>query len=230
GMVTYSDGSVVLGSAPLTSAGQATFTLSSLSVGSHSITASYGGDTVFVGSTSFTLNQVVGQAATTTAVVADVNPSIVGQAVTLTATVRAAAPGAGSPTGTVTFTDGSTSLGIAKLDSSGNGTLSTSSLSLGVHSITVAYGGDGNFTASVSAPLCQTVNQTIATFTVLSSSANPSVVGQQVTLTASVSPAVPAAGTPAGSVTFADGSSSLGAATLDANANATLSVSTLTTG
>jgi hypothetical protein len=60
--VTFVDGSTVLGSGPLKN-GVATFSTSALSVGSHSITAVYGGDTNFKGSTSGTLSQQVNNAA-----------------------------------------------------------------------------------------------------------------------------------------------------------------------
>ena len=55
------------------------------------------------------------------------------------------APGAGSPTGTVTFLDGSTSLGTGTV-TGGVATFTTSSLAIGAHVITASYGGDGNVT------------------------------------------------------------------------------------
>src|SRR5205823_7646465 len=95
------DGSV---QAPVTlSSGQASFTSSTLGVGGHVITASYGGDGNFDASASAALNQGVNQANTTTAVSASVTPSVFGEALTFTAAVSAVAPGAGTPTGTVTF-------------------------------------------------------------------------------------------------------------------------------
>ena len=70
------------------------------------------------------------------------NPSVFGQSVTFTATVKAVAPGSGTPTGAVTFLDGSTTLGTGTLDASGVASFSTSTLSVGEHSITAAYGGN----------------------------------------------------------------------------------------
>ena len=75
---------------------------------------------------------------------------------------------------------------------------------VGSHSITAIYSGDADFLASTSAPLTQTVGQD-ATTTALSSSANPSVVRQVVTFTATVTANPPGAGTPTGTVTFQDG-------------------------
>src|SRR5581483_7773083 len=133
-----------------------------LTTGSHAITVAYSGDGNFAGSTSATLTQTVNPASSTTTVASSVNPSSSGQVVTFTATVNAVAPGAGTPTGTVTFRDGSTNLGTSTL--SGNtATFTTSALAVGSHTITAVYAGDTNFTGSTSASLTQTVNQTSST-------------------------------------------------------------------
>jgi hypothetical protein len=71
--------------------------------------------------------------------------------VTLTAKISLASL---TPTGTVTFLDGTTPLGSATL-TNGTAVLSTSSFAAGSHSITVAYGGDGNFVATTSAALME---------------------------------------------------------------------------
>jgi hypothetical protein len=135
---------------------------------------------------------------TTMALSSSANPSAEGHAVTFTATVRPAS-GSGTPTGTVTFSDGGSQIGTTKLDSSGTATI-TRSLGVGSHAITASYGGDRNFTASTGS-LAQTVNQAATTTTTtITSSANPSAVGQAVTYTATVRP-VPDGGT----VAFSDG-------------------------
>lgn len=155
GSVTFSDGSTVLGSAPLAN-GQATFTSSSFSVGSHSIAAVYGGDGTYQVSTS-SLTQSVNPASTTTTVTPSVNPSILDGSVTFTATVSVVSPGAGTPTGSVTFKNGSTLLATVPINSFGQATFSTSSLAIGQQPITAAYSGDSNFAASASATLNQAV-------------------------------------------------------------------------
>src|SRR6266516_3324899 len=226
GTVTFLDGATTLGTGTL-SGGIATFTTSALAVGSHSITASYGGDTNFNGSTSAVLTQTVNKANTTTGVVSSLNPSTFGQSVTFTATVAVVAPGAVSPSGTVTFLDGATTLGTGTL-SGGTATFTTSTLAAGSHSITASYGGDGNFNTSTSAVLTQTVNKANTTTTV-ASSANPSVFGQSVTFTATVAVVSPGAGSPAGTVTFLDGATTLGTGTLSVG-TATFTTSTLAVG
>src|SRR5205807_2049161 len=144
-------------------------------IGTHAITVVYGGDTNFGSSTSATLTQTVNSASSATAVTSSVNPTVFGQSVTFTATVSAVAPGVGTPTGTVTFRDGSTTLGTAAL-TNGTATLDTTALTVGSHAITVVYSGDTNFATSTSTPLTQTVNQ-VSTTTAVAASANPAVFG-----------------------------------------------------
>jgi len=94
---------------------------------------------------------------TTTTLVSSLNPANLGVSVTFTATV--ATSGTQAPTGTVTFYDGTTSLGSGTLSGGALGVgLSTSSLAVGTHSITAVYGGDTNNAGSTSAPLTQTIN------------------------------------------------------------------------
>jgi hypothetical protein len=95
---------------------------------------------------------------TGTTVTSSVNPSDTGQPVTFTATVTAS--GGGTPTGSVTFLDLGTPLGTVPLDSNGQATLTTSSLSAGTHSITAVYLGAPGFENSTSATLTQTVTGT----------------------------------------------------------------------
>ncbi|MDQ3814373.1 MAG: Ig-like domain-containing protein, partial [Armatimonadota bacterium] len=95
--------------------------------------------------------------ATTTTLTSSANPSSAGQAVTFTATVSES--GAGTPTGTVTFREGNTTLGIGTLDASGKATFTTSTLSIGTHNITAGYGGSTGFSGSTSRAVAQVVNQ-----------------------------------------------------------------------
>jgi hypothetical protein len=226
GTVTFFDGGSNIGTGTL-SGGTTSITVSSLSVGTHNITASYGGNSTFASSTSSILQQTVSQASTTTALTSSANPSQSGQNVTFTATVSPVSPGAGTPSGTVTFSDGSTTLGTGSL-SNGTATFSTSSLGIGTHNITATYGGDGNFTGSTSNTVAQSVTNTPATTTTttIAASVNPSVFGQPVTFTATVSGS---GGTPTGTVTFFDGGSNIGTGTLSGGTTS-ITVSSLSVG
>src|SRR5205823_3390487 len=109
GSVEFFDGATSLGSQALIT-GSASITTSVLGGGSHSITAVYGGNSNYNGSTSPSIRQTVNKANTTTVVASNNNPSTFGQSVTFTATVS---NGGGTPTGSVEFLDGATSLGSA---------------------------------------------------------------------------------------------------------------------
>jgi hypothetical protein len=201
GTVTFTDGSTTLGTGTM-SGGTATYSTSALAVGSHSLAASYGGDTNYNSSASTTLSQTVNKANTTVTIASSTNPSAYGSPATFTATVTPA-----GATGTVTFKDGSTTLGTGSI-SGGIASYSTSALAVASHSITASYGGDANYNSSVSSALAQTVNKA-NTSVALASGANPSAYGSSVTFTATVTPAAAT-----GTVTFTDGGTTLGTGTI----------------
>jgi predicted esterase len=223
--VTFLQGKTVLGTGTLSS-GSTTFTISTLTTGgTDNIKAEYPGDASLASSTSNVVEQVVDPAATTTALVSSLNPSNGGQPVTFTATVTGQY--GGTPTGKVTFYNGSAKLALVAM-SGGVASYTTSTLPGGTNPITALYGGSNSFSASTSAVLNQTVNGGSGgpTTTTLTSSLNPSAYGQAVTFTAVVSPAPPNGET----VEFIQGSATeLGTGTLSGG-TATFTISTLTTG
>ncbi len=123
------------------------------------------------------------KAATTTTVTSSQNPQAYDSPVTFTATVSTS--GSTAPTGTVTFDDGTTELGIGALSTVGGSqeaTFTASALGPGTHSITVVYGGDTSNASSTSAVLTQTINP--ATLTLVSNgSSSHTVLAGQTTLT-----------------------------------------------
>lgn len=158
-------------------------------------------------------------AATTTSVTSSDNPATVGDAVTFTATVSAAA---GTPTGTIQFEiDGSPAGAPMTLN---DGTASfTTTLTEGSHSVTANYTSNAGSFASSTGSLAggETVKAAVVippaqvtTTTALIASITSSVFGQAVTFTATVSPQTAGAQAPAGSVSFMDGSTVLGTASL----------------
>jgi hypothetical protein len=145
-----------------------------------------------------------------TTVVSASSTAPVTKPVTFTANVAASVKGISAlPTGTVTFYDGSTSLGSMTL-SSGVASYTASALSVGTHNITAKYSGDSNFMASTSAVVSQLI--TLAPDSnVLTSSLNPAAVGQSITIKATItSTASGVTAVPSGNVTYFDGSTSLG--------------------
>ena len=95
-------------------------------------------------------------AASQTALTASASSVATGQNITFTATVTSTVS-ATIPTGTVTFVDGSSSLGTGTLSAGAVATFSTSALAAGAHSITAIYQGDGTFASSTSTAVTVTV-------------------------------------------------------------------------
>ena len=158
-----------------------------------------------------TASTVSTSGATTTTVTSSAISAAFGTSVTLTATVSPS-----GATGTMTFYDGSTSLGSGTL-SSGAASLATTTLAVGTHIITAVYSGNTSYTASTSSAVSVTITSaaTTATTTTLTTTATAVTAGTSITLTAAVSPAAAT-----GSLTFYDGTTSLGAVTLSAGSAA----------
>jgi len=153
-------------------------------------------------SLSMTANQLVtatfqvANISTTTKLAVSSTQAIAGSAVTFTARVSPTS-GSTTPTGSVTFKNGSTILGVVPL-SNGVASLTTSSLGPGPYTVTASYSGDTNSGSSTSAPVALTVVDYTVTPSALSLTVKR---GQSGQVTLAVTPA------PAGSfsptVTFA---------------------------
>jgi Bacterial Ig-like domain (group 3) len=232
GEVEFLDGASAITNPLALSGGSVSFSTTTLTQGTHSITAKYFGDPSHAVSTSPAVAQVVNAggalASTTTAVVSSLNPATVGQNVTFTATATSAT--AGTLTGTLTFFDGATQIGAAVTINAGSAMVSTTTLTQGTHSITAKYSGDTKFAASTSAALTQMVvaGALTSTTTMLTGPATGSA-GASVSFMASVTPAN---GTkvPTGMVTFLDGATNLGNSSLNGSGSASFSTSTLSAG
>ncbi len=265
GTVTFLDGGIPIGSAALDDAGHASLTTAALPVGSHAITASYGGACPWVAGTSTLLTVQVAKAAlsisvanasrsygspnpiftgtisglmgqdtvtvtyattattssptgaylitatvggsdaatyaatvtpgtltinktaSTLTLTAGPNPALAQSSVSLTA--QATSSTAGVPTGTITFSDGGIVLGTAPLDVAGKANYGAANLSVGTHSITAAYSGDQNFTASTASPVAETIGD--CTLKVTGSSSQTVSAGGTATYTFAVTPTTP---------------------------------------
>lgn len=204
---------------PINSQGHAENQPIQLTGGTHALSATYSGDVSYNPVTTPVTDTVtVTPTATTASVAASANPVPTNQQVTLSATVGSTSNSAQGPTGTVTFKDGSTSLGTAsvtpagataKVGASGTASLSMTFTTSGTHSITAVYGGDTNYTSSTSSAFTLAVGQT--TMTTVTSSSTSISSGGSVTLTATVVGAG-AAASPTGTVQFMNGSTPLGMA------------------
>ena len=120
------------------------------------------------------------------------NPSVFGETVTFTAAVSTTS--GGTPSGSIQFKDGATTITTAEL-SNGQAKFNNSALPVGPHSITAVYSGNSSFEGSTSPVLTQTVNKSGVT-TLVTSSVNPATFGQFLILTSTVAAGANGNGTP----------------------------------
>jgi hypothetical protein len=200
GSVTFYDGTLNLGTAPL-SGTMASLSNSSLIVGKHSITACYapsidpsgtydflpGCSAPFIEQVTIVPSPAEG---TVTVLNSSANPSVAGQAVTFSAAIATTGAFVSVPNGALNFYDQTTLLNTAPvaLDANGAAAFNTSSLTVGIHPITAVFAGNGSYASSNSQPLQQVVLTSVPSagngFLML---VNPTVVSVGVGNTATVS-------------------------------------------
>jgi len=215
--------------------GSVTFSYDDFHAGTHTITVQYAGNANYVASTSNSISfTTVKEDPKILIADSPANTSVYGKAVTLTATLSDQDNDDDwIPTGSVTFYDGSSALGTARL-TSGKASISLGgswSLAGGSHSITAVYSGDSDFNTATSNALSHTITKAdsaTALSTTLTSSPNPSVYGKPVTISISMTSSVGAL--PTGTVVITDDNTTLGTITLDASASGTLTVPLLAAG
>ncbi len=176
------------------------------------VTAAYSGDGNYNAS-SGAKSVTVAKDATVQALTSTANPSVTGQQFIVTDSLSAAAPGAGTPTGTVTFsfsTAGATPScqgadTVVVASAKATCILSGLNPSQSQLSVSATYHGDSDFNAGAAAtPLVETINAANPAFTI-TSSANPVVTGAAVTFNATISAAAPGStsgATPTGTPTW----------------------------
>ena len=251
GTVNFTDGSTTLcANAPVTQAevdtpegngltligfeAEATCSTSFSSAGTHQLSAGYsggaetGGIIVIGGNGPANWDEasqgtlaldVTKQVATTTVVSASPSSPVVGEQIDYTATVSD--PGGPAPTGTVTFTNGNSTLCAEVPLSGGTAACYQTYQSTGLETITASYAGDGG-TKPSSGQSSVTIGQATSTTSVSPSTTTP-VVGQPVTYTSTVAvePADTSGPAPTGSVTFTSGATTLCVVPLSATVTCT---------
>ncbi|MFI5460158.1 MAG: beta strand repeat-containing protein, partial [Isosphaerales bacterium] len=161
GTVTFADGNTPLATVPLDGSGQAAVTISTMSLGSHAITATYNGGTDFRGVKSGTAAESVSRSATAIVLVphAVLRGKKALKGVELTAEIEPVAPGGGVPTGQVIFEFVKKhrkkvtvkTLGTAEL-SGGEATLTFKPNQVLKKPLTIVYSGDPDFLGSMMSP------------------------------------------------------------------------------
>jgi hypothetical protein len=203
GTVTVSDGGVQ--SCPVTlSEGSGSCQITEPAAGSYSLSASYAGVSDFSGSTTSSAFKVtVGQASSTVTLTVPTGSPVVGQPMTFGVTVAAESPGAGTPTRTVTVSDGGAESCVATL-LAGSGSCPITEAAASSYTFTASYSGDSNFLSSNTPGSSITVAPDPTTTTITSIPAT-AVVGQPISVGVSVLANTPGGGFPTGTVTVSDG-------------------------
>lgn len=160
GIVAFYSGNQPLGGKVSLTNGQAVL-IESLPLGTYQVWAEYEGNAAYATSRSAELTHEVVRWPTTTTLTAAPNPATAGQPVTFSVVVGAA-EGQPTPTGTVTFYNGDTELGTQEL-TDGKASLTTATLPVGQHTITVVYQGDDNYASSTSNEVVQEVRPPVVT-------------------------------------------------------------------
>lgn len=223
GTISFYDDGTLLGTANVSS-GKASLTVGA-SVGSHPITAVYGGNESFASSASTPLDHQVGEATTTVAVTSSVPGAVAGQSVSLKVKVTTDAPSKAKPVGTVDLYEGAI-LVASKESTSGSVTFPLKP-SVGTHEYSVVYrgttgvGGSSATIEQVVAPASTTTALTTTTPTLASNKA--------LKLTALVKVVAPGAETITGQVELRDGTTVVGTYPL-VTGKASITLSGLTPG
>jgi len=218
GQVTFIDGATVLGTANINASGNATFPISTLAAGTHTITAVYAGNTNYATSTSSSLVEIVNSTATTTTLTSTAASTLAGEPAAFTGAVSSST---GTPTGSVSFYDGGSSIGQGTLNVQGVATLTTSILAVGTYTISAVYVGNGNYNTSTSNLLQHTVTLA-ATALTLAGPATPVDAGSKFAMTSTLSSNGVA---PTGTLTLHNGGATI--ATLGVTADGTFTFSSL---
>ena len=186
------------------SSGTGSCNLPSTTTGAKTLTAVYGGDANYNGSSDTEAHNVI-KANTASSVVASLSSPVYGQSLYLTATITTT-NGSYTPVGQVQFyVDGAAFGSPVSLNGSGLATSqTTTSLNAGSHTYSVSYLGDSNNNASDSLPAAAlSIAKANTTTTITSDAPDPSVYGNSYPVSVSVVSAT--TGTPVGTVAVTDG-------------------------
>lgn len=193
GTLTFTADGAAAGSATLNSVGAGTSSsaIPALSVGSHTVSAAYTGDTNFKPSTSAGLSLSIAKGPTTIQVQAPNNTGV-GTTIPVPIFVHTTSTG-NAPAGTVILFSGSTQIGTSILSDLGLdnnnfitsvGSVPVAESQLGTTTLTAQYAGDSNYTGATSPAV--TVNVLRTTTTTVATSSPSVQSGQSVTFTAQI--------------------------------------------
>lgn len=165
----------------------ASFSTTTLTVGTHTLTATYSGDADnYAASTSAGVSLVVNQASTSLAFSSNPSPAIVNLGSSISFTVSVSTPAVNAPlkpTGNVVFSSltNPNIETVAIIQADGTATYTYTPSATGIETITATYSGDGNYLGSNN-----TLVVTVPTITLDPIAASPVQRGNSITLSASI--------------------------------------------
>lgn len=238
GTVQFYDGATAIGASVQLANGTAGFTSESFTVGSHSVTAHYSGDSNYGAINSQPITFTVVSPGTSVITLTAPPPSNLLRAgsVSVTATVSESTMALGPvPTGTVTFKNNGVVVGTGAVGSAGTATFTlnpiASGFALGANTLVASYSGDSNWSSSTSGPVTYQIQQGQPSFSGFSCSAANSPVGASLTCTSSLMWSWPhyTPPSPTGSVTLLDNGTAIGSEAISGGSSFGISFSINTT-
>ncbi|MGH9746868.1 MAG: Ig-like domain repeat protein [Candidatus Acidiferrales bacterium] len=239
GTITWSIGSTVIGSSPVSGEFIASHRVDSganlssppnvFKQGTNTFTVKYSGDASYAASTG--TGTITAFFLTTTTLISSNTTIQAGQSVTFTASIVTTPSGGAPVTGTVQFLLDGSNLGAPVAVQGGQAALTTSSLPSGIHGIIARYSGDGNNNQSGSDPLLVTINSLSSMTSVVPSSTSGQQ-GQVITFTVTVTPVQQGGPVPTGmlSIQVNGSSAGIGAPNLDATGKSSFASQNLPVG
>jgi subtilase family serine protease len=225
GTVTFTLDGTKLGTGSVTGGSTASITFNAPATGSHTLQATYSGDSYYATSTSSTVTIIVAKIPTTLVVTPATTTPPAGSSLGVTATITFTGTATTQPTGTVTFTLDGTTVGTDPVMAGSPSTASITipSLAPGPHVLQGMYSGDTYFGSSTSAAVAITVAKSPTSTTVTPATTTPTA-GGSLQVTASIVPTNPGTTEPTGTVTFSLDGTSVGTQTVTPGSPSTATV------
>jgi hypothetical protein len=233
GTVTFTLDGVSVGSATVNSGSPATATITFTvpSSGTHSLQATYNGDTNYLSSTATAVSLNVSKSTPTVLLTPATQTPSAGSTLQITASISPPSSGGTPATGTVNFTLDGTAVGTALVvgGSPATATITITTPAIGSHTLQATYSGDGNYYTATSPGVTINVSKGSTTLTVTPATTSP-LGGSNMLVTATVSASVSGATVPTGTVSFTLDGSSVGSGTVVGGSTASINITVPSTG